>query len=199
LSPGGSGFNMCTKTYGRIPTKLYIGGGGGGLHDKHLVATWILGNHLSICFKDTGKPRKKTCIEVAGRRTYNVILQCFRSANVAVEKGIIITYSKCVVLFLVIQDVMCIGLICFVTFPDAPHSSTYSEKRRDFGKQYWVQNVFFGFVYNSSRTFFILRDTEGDVVNEYWSSCKIAVTLLIVKRNFNFPSIAFRRIMKYWM
>jgi hypothetical protein len=30
----------------------------GGLHEKHVVATWKHGNHLSICLKDTGKPRK---------------------------------------------------------------------------------------------------------------------------------------------
>jgi len=32
----------------------------GGLHEKHVVATWNLGNHLSICLQTTGKPRK-TC------------------------------------------------------------------------------------------------------------------------------------------
>ena len=37
----------------------------GGLHEKHVVATWNLGNHLTICL-DTGKPRK-TYVEVAGR------------------------------------------------------------------------------------------------------------------------------------
>src|SRR5215510_3358795 len=56
----------------------------GGLHEKHVVATWNLGNHLSICFKDTGKPRKKTCIEVAGRRT-------FRTLTYSQQSGI---YSK---------------------------------------------------------------------------------------------------------
>jgi len=40
----------------------------GRLHEKHVVATWNLGNHLSICFFGTGKPRK-TCVEMAGRRT----------------------------------------------------------------------------------------------------------------------------------
>jgi hypothetical protein len=30
----------------------------GGLHEKHVVATWNLGNHLSICLRYTGKPRK---------------------------------------------------------------------------------------------------------------------------------------------
>ena len=30
----------------------------GGLHEKHVVASWKVGNRLSICFQDTGKPRK---------------------------------------------------------------------------------------------------------------------------------------------
>ena len=45
----------------------------GGLHEKHVVATWNVGNHLSIRLKtDTGKP-SKTCVEVAGRRTFRVL------------------------------------------------------------------------------------------------------------------------------
>ena len=44
-----------------------------GLHEKHAVATWSLGNHLSIRLKtDTGKPRK-TRAEVAGRRTFRML------------------------------------------------------------------------------------------------------------------------------
>jgi len=38
----------------------------GGLHEKHVVATWDHGNHLSILLLGTGKPTK-TCVEVAGR------------------------------------------------------------------------------------------------------------------------------------
>ena len=26
----------------------------GGLHEKHVVATWNLGNHLSVCFQAQG-------------------------------------------------------------------------------------------------------------------------------------------------
>ena len=44
----------------------------GGLHEKHVAATWSLGNDLRICFLDTGKPRK-TCVEVAGRRTFRIL------------------------------------------------------------------------------------------------------------------------------
>jgi len=34
----------------------------GGLHEKHVVATWKPSQHLLI---ETGKPRK-TCVDVAG-------------------------------------------------------------------------------------------------------------------------------------
>jgi hypothetical protein len=36
----------------------------GGLHVKHVIATWKPSQHSLV---DTGKPRK-TCVEVAGRR-----------------------------------------------------------------------------------------------------------------------------------
>jgi len=40
----------------------------GGLHKKHVVATWNVGNHLSICLQtqgNQGKPvsGRKTCVE----------------------------------------------------------------------------------------------------------------------------------------
>ena len=31
----------------------------GGLHEKHVVATWNLGNHLSICFWAQGNQESK--------------------------------------------------------------------------------------------------------------------------------------------
>jgi len=49
----------------------------GGLHEKHVVATWNVGNHPSI-YLDTGKPRK-TCVEVAGRRTFRVMTSSQKS------------------------------------------------------------------------------------------------------------------------
>jgi len=30
----------------------------GGLHEKHVVATWNLGNHLSICLQTQGNQEK---------------------------------------------------------------------------------------------------------------------------------------------
>jgi hypothetical protein len=43
----------------------------GGPHEKHVVATesWEPSQHLLL---DTGKPRK-TCAEVAGRRTFRIL------------------------------------------------------------------------------------------------------------------------------
>jgi len=46
LSPGGSGYFTCTQNMKLVTTKFKSG----GLHEKHVVATWNLGNHLSICF-----------------------------------------------------------------------------------------------------------------------------------------------------
>ena len=46
LSPGGSGYFKCTQKMKLVTTKFKSG----GLHEKHVVATWNFGNHLSICF-----------------------------------------------------------------------------------------------------------------------------------------------------
>ena len=42
----------------------------GGLHEKHVVATWKPSQHLLL---GIGKPRK-TCVEMAGRRTLLLLL-----------------------------------------------------------------------------------------------------------------------------
>jgi len=41
----------------------------GGLQEKHVLATWKLGNHISIRYKRN----QNTCIEVAGRRTFRIL------------------------------------------------------------------------------------------------------------------------------
>ena len=46
LSPGGSGYFTCIQNMKLVTTEFKSG----GLHEKHVVATWNLGNHLSICF-----------------------------------------------------------------------------------------------------------------------------------------------------
>ena len=45
LSPGGSGYFTCKQNMKLITTRFKSG----GLHQKHVVATWNLGNRLSIC------------------------------------------------------------------------------------------------------------------------------------------------------
>jgi len=44
----------------------------GGLHERHVVATWKLGESSQHSLVDTGKPRK-TCVEEAGRRTFQIL------------------------------------------------------------------------------------------------------------------------------
>ena len=44
--PGGSGYFTCKQNMKLVTTTLKSG----GLHEKHVVATWNFGNHLSICF-----------------------------------------------------------------------------------------------------------------------------------------------------
>ena len=46
LSPGGSGYFTCIQNMKLVTTEFKSG----GLHEKHVVATWNLGNHLSISF-----------------------------------------------------------------------------------------------------------------------------------------------------
>jgi len=45
LSPGGSGYFTCIQNMKLVTNKFKSG----GLHKKHVEATWNLGNHLSIC------------------------------------------------------------------------------------------------------------------------------------------------------
>jgi len=45
LSPGGSGYFTCIQNVKLVTTRFKPG----GLHEKHVVATWNLGNRLSIC------------------------------------------------------------------------------------------------------------------------------------------------------
>ena len=52
LSPGGSRYYACTYILNKDNTnkkKGYKKFKSGGLHEKHAVAIWSLGNHLSIC------------------------------------------------------------------------------------------------------------------------------------------------------
>jgi len=46
LLPGDSGYFICKQNMKLVTNKFKSG----GLHEKHVVATWNVGNHLSICF-----------------------------------------------------------------------------------------------------------------------------------------------------
>jgi hypothetical protein len=46
LIAGGSGCFTCVQNVALVTTKFKSG----GLHEKHVVITWKVGNHLSICF-----------------------------------------------------------------------------------------------------------------------------------------------------
>jgi len=50
LSPGGSGYFTCTQNMKLVTNKFKSG----GLHEKHVVATWNVGKHLSICLLTQG-------------------------------------------------------------------------------------------------------------------------------------------------
>ena len=41
----------------------------GGLHEKHAMATWEPSEHLRLGIRKT----RKTCVEVAGRRTFPIL------------------------------------------------------------------------------------------------------------------------------
>ena len=45
LLPGGSGYFTRKQNMKLVTTRF----NSGGLHEKHVVATWVLGIHLSIC------------------------------------------------------------------------------------------------------------------------------------------------------
>ena len=45
LSPGGSGYFTCIQNMKLVTNNFKSA----GLHEKHVVATWNHGNHLSIC------------------------------------------------------------------------------------------------------------------------------------------------------
>jgi len=56
FSPGGNCHFACMQNM-KLLTNKYMSG---GLHEKHVVGTWIIGNHLSVC-------RETKENEVAGR------------------------------------------------------------------------------------------------------------------------------------
>ena len=54
LLPGGSGYFIRIQNM-KLVTNTFKSG---GLHEKRVVATWNLGNHLSICLETQGNQEK---------------------------------------------------------------------------------------------------------------------------------------------
>jgi len=54
LLPGGSGYFTCIQNMKLVTNKFKSG----GIHEKHVVASWNFGNHLSICFWAQGNQEK---------------------------------------------------------------------------------------------------------------------------------------------
>ena len=65
LSPGGRGYFTRIQNMKLVTNKFKMG----GLHEKHVVATWNVGNHLSICLQTQGNQEKpvsrwpKICVD----------------------------------------------------------------------------------------------------------------------------------------
>jgi len=50
----GSGYFTCKQNVKLVTTRFKSG----GLHEKHVVATWNVGNRLSICLQTKGNQEK---------------------------------------------------------------------------------------------------------------------------------------------
>jgi len=57
----------------------------GELHEKHVVATWNSWESSQHLLLGTGKPRK-TCVEVAGRRTFRILTSSQQSGIQSLKK-----------------------------------------------------------------------------------------------------------------
>jgi hypothetical protein len=67
LSPGGSGYFTRIQIMNLVTNKF----NSGGLHEKLVVATWNLGNHLSICLQTQENQEQPVSIwPVAGPSEY---------------------------------------------------------------------------------------------------------------------------------
>ena len=69
LLPGGSGYFTCKQNMKLVTTRFKLG----GLHEKHVVATWNVGNRLSICLQAQGNREKAVSRwPVAGPTEYRI-------------------------------------------------------------------------------------------------------------------------------
>jgi hypothetical protein len=60
-------------TYARIMRVDYSGFSWGGLHGKHVVATWKGKTGTIPAFALGPRKTKKTCVEIAGRRNFGLL------------------------------------------------------------------------------------------------------------------------------
>ena len=54
MSPGGSGYFTGIQNMKLVTNEFKSG----GLHEKYIVATWNVGNHLNICLETQGNQEK---------------------------------------------------------------------------------------------------------------------------------------------
>ena len=96
-------------------------------------------------------------------------------------KSISITYSECVFVALGVQHAMRVRHIVVYVLPG---STTFfhvwkTGRFREGGGEYWTLRVFRFSLQLLTEPFHVLKRNERDViVNVYWSSCKLPVTLV---------------------
>ena len=91
MLPGGSGYFTCIQNMKLVTNKFKSG----GLHEKQVVATWNLGNHLSICLETQGNQEKPVSRwPVAGPSGYLLLASSLASK---VKKTAIDTSEPCLI------------------------------------------------------------------------------------------------------
>ena len=103
-------------------------------------------------------------------------------------KAMCITYSECVSIALVTQQVKCTRRIItsFVACPALPSFPTLSHKGHDFGEK-GIEHKMCVLILSTtlSEIFLILRrSTRRMIINVYWSSCKVGYPLFLTHFNF---------------
>jgi len=66
-----------------VTTKFKLG----GLHEKHVVATWNLGNHLSICFWAQGNQYNFVFQKIKKHIHFDIIFFVYEGSKRVVEVG----------------------------------------------------------------------------------------------------------------
>jgi len=94
----------------------------GGIHEKHIVATWNLGNHLSICFWAQGNQEKpvstwenlcrdgKTCVEMVKPVSRSLLCMLVQFVT---GLFLLLSFSHVVHLYQLLDDVFYILVVFF--------------------------------------------------------------------------------------